>query len=144
MPFRRWDPFFDLLTLHQELFGETTDTSLGDKSGGGWSPPVDIYETPHAFVIKLELAGVDPDKVKIEYRNRRLHVSGERLSHKDTSRKYHQMEMPSGPFEKTFAIPEKVDEEKMDAQYEDGLLEIMVPKTGPSEASRSIRIQSSE
>ncbi len=141
MPFRRWDPFMDLLSIHREIFGESLDFGLMEARQGGWVPAVDIYETQNAYVIKAELPGVDFDQVKLECRQTRLVVAGQRPDHgRDQRRKYHHVERLYGPFERTFQLPEGVDMNKIEAHQDAGVLEILVPKTTKKEP-RSIDVQ---
>ncbi|HUT53892.1 MAG TPA: Hsp20/alpha crystallin family protein [bacterium] len=130
MPYNKWDPLQDLISLHQELFGEGPEFGITESPGSAWSPAVDIYETSGSFVIKAEVPGINPDKIKVEYRDRHLVISGERPARKmEQSRKYHHVERTYGPFERVFSLPYNVDCEAIEAQYQDGVIEVTIPKS---------------
>lgn len=139
MPGKRWDPLQDLLMLHQELFGEGPELSL--EAPAAWAPAVDVYETDNAFVLKAEVPGVDPDKIKVEYRQRRLIVSGERPARKkEASRQYHHVERSHGPFARVFTLPPAVECNEIEAQYQNGVIEVIIPKRAEATA-KSINIK---
>lgn len=129
MPYRRWDPFQDLISLHQELFNESSQMGLAERSDSAWTPAVDIYETPESYVIKAELPGIDPDLIKLEYRDQKLILSGQRPPRsKDHTRKFHQLERSYGPFTRAFMLPDCICCQQIDARYEEGILEVVLPK----------------
>ena len=66
--FSRWDPLHDLLALHERL------NRLGGEDAPGWTPAVDLYETPDRFVLSLELPGLSRDHIKIEIQHETLVV----------------------------------------------------------------------
>ncbi len=95
-----------------------------------WVPATDVYETDEEIVIVVDLAGVkkeeieilvDHDKVTIRGERRRTVRAGGRTS-------YYQLEIPTGPFEREIKLPVPVDASETRAYYEDGLLEIVLPK----------------
>jgi len=139
MPFKRWDPFQDLISLHQEMFGEGAGIRVPSRSA--WTPAVDIFETPSSFVLNVEAPGVDPDKLKVEFADRRIVIQGERTApdHK-RERKYHQVERTYGPFERSIAMPSYVCCDEIEANFENGILQIVVPKTA-KESSRVIKVK---
>jgi HSP20 family molecular chaperone IbpA len=101
-----------------------------------WTPAMDMYETPEAIVVLLELAGVDPDQTEVHTEPNVLIVRGmrrERHPHRehDEPRSYHALEIPYGRFERTIRLPPAVDTEAAQATYRDGLLEIVLPKRLP-------------
>ena len=141
MPSKRWDPLQDLIGLHQEMFGNGSGLGMAESSGAAWSPDIDVYETDQAFVLKAELPGLDPDQIKVEYRNHRLILSGERPAVKpDQMRRYHHVERAYGPFERIFALPYNVQGEAIEAHYQDGVIEVIVPKK-PEPGTRNIDIK---
>lgn len=131
----RWDPFRDLLTLQDRmdrLFQDSITRTRGYEQSlapGFWSPPVDIYETDEAVVLKAELAGLNKNDVTIEIKNSTLVLRGERKFEKDIKEEnYHRIERSYGSFSRTFSLPQTVDHSKVSATFKDGLLEIMIPK----------------
>ncbi len=131
----RWDPFRDLLTLQDRmdrLFQDSMTRNRGYEESlapGFWSPPVDIYETDEAVILKAELAGLNKNDVTIEVKNSTLVLKGERKFEKDIKEEnYHRIERSYGSFSRTFSLPQTVDHSKVGATFKDGLLEITIPK----------------
>jgi HSP20 family protein len=108
-------------------------------------PKTDMFfdKTADAIIVKLELAGIDPDSVVLEARERILHVRGERLDSGRAGRVYQQMEIDYGPFERRLGLPAEVDPTEAKAHYEDGFLEIVLP-VAASKGVRSIPVDMRE
>jgi len=94
-----------------------------------WKPPTDVYETEDEFVVILELAQMKSEEVSITYERGLLFVRGVRKAVPPSERRrYQKMEINYGPFERRVAVSEHVDIERLTAHYEDGFLEIRLPK----------------
>ncbi len=93
-----------------------------------WSPPTDVYETEEKYVIKVEIAGMRDDDFEVAFENAVLMIAGYR-SDLNERRAYHQMEIRFGRFEIAVEIPISVDMEKATAEYRDGFLTIVLPKS---------------
>jgi len=93
-----------------------------------WSPPTDVYEIEENYVIKVEIAGMRDEDFDVAFENNILMISGYR-SDLNERRAYHQMEIRFGRFEIAAEIPVTVDMEKASAEYKDGFLMIVLPKT---------------
>jgi HSP20 family protein len=107
-----------------------------------WTPPADIYETDDALVFQADLPGVATDEVSIEVHNNTLILSGERKHDAAvTEDNYHRVERAYGPFQRSFMLPTMVDQEKVQASYHEGILELRLPKL-ESAKPRRIAIQS--
>ncbi len=133
MTVMRWDPFRDLLTLQDRMNRLFDDSVRGaraaDESTTSWSPAVDIYETENEIVLKAELPEVNQKDIDIQIENSTLTIQGERKP--DTTIKqesYHRIERAYGRFNRSFTLPNLVDQEKIKAEYKDGVLKIELPK----------------
>lgn len=93
-----------------------------------WSPPTDVYETEANYVIKVEIAGMRDEDFEVSVENNILMISGFRADLNER-RAYHQMEIRFGRFELAVEIPATVDIEKAIAEYKDGFLMIVLPKS---------------
>ena len=126
----RWDPFRELTALQSEV------NRLFSKVGGGdvaerqsWTPQIDVIETEDAIKLKAELAGMDPKDINIEVQDNVLTVSGERRFEEEVKEdKYYRIERRYGSFSRSIALPQTVDENRIEAKYDNGLLEVSVPK----------------
>jgi len=70
--FTRWDPWRDLLALHEQI-GQLVGTDAP-----GWTPPVDLYETATEFVLTAELPGLRADQIDVHVEENRIVIRGER------------------------------------------------------------------
>ena len=93
-----------------------------------WSPPTDVYETEENYAVKVEIAGMRDEDFDVAFENNTLWISGYRPD-RNERRAYHQMEIRFGRFELAVEIPIPVDIEKATAEYKDGFLMIVFPKS---------------
>ena len=96
-----------------------------------WSPPTDVYETDASFVVRVEAAGMRESEFKIKVEDNFLVISGIR-SESPERRVYHQMEIRFGEFSTAVEMPMGVDVSKAEAEYEDGFLNVILPKLKPT------------
>src|SRR5674476_388128 len=126
----RWDPFRDLTALQGEvnrLFSRATGGEVGERQS--WTPATDVVETNDAIVLKAELAGMKPEDINIEVQDNVLTVSGERRFQEEVKEdKYYRIERRYGSFSRSIALPQAIDEANIQAEYENGILEVSVPK----------------
>jgi HSP20 family molecular chaperone IbpA len=110
------------------LFSELWRAHFGGHHHGFW-PAVDSYRTenPPRLVVIVELPGIDPEQVQIVLHDRDLIIAGERIRPKTGGRRYHQMEIDHGPFQRRIELHEQVDAEAASAAYERGQLQIVLP-----------------
>jgi HSP20 family protein len=94
-----------------------------------WAPLVDITEDEKEYVIKADLPDVKKEDVKISVQDGVLAISGERKYEKEEKgKKYHRVERSYGSFERIFSVPADAEEEKVSAQFKDGVLMVHLPK----------------
>jgi HSP20 family protein len=128
----RWNP--TVAYLNREPFARLFDSFFGDLpsedvSSRSWVPPVDIQETEDGYRLQAELPGLTRDDVQITLENNVLRLSGERKFEKDVQKEgYHRIERTYGSFARSFALPQQVNGEGVQAAFENGLLTITVPK----------------
>jgi HSP20 family protein len=120
--FARWDPIRDLLAIHQRL-------DRFAPGQGGWMPPVDLFETPDAYVVTAELPGLNRDDLQIDFRDGRLTLSGVRREVGGGCERYQRMERGHGTFSRTFQLPIPIDSEDISADLRDGVLRVVCPKS---------------
>ena len=101
---------------------------VGFVSTPKWRPPADICETEDAFVVVMDIAGVEPGGFAVTFDAGVLTVSGERIEQASGRREYHAMEVKVGPFERRFRFAKRVDPASLKATYELGFLEIRLAK----------------
>ena len=92
-------------------------------------PPVDIYETEKAYVIEAELAGYKQEDVQVNVDKHVLKISSDKQSLKDVDGKKNLVrERIYKKFERSFSLPEDIDEAKIEGEFTDGVLTITLPK----------------
>ena len=126
----RWDPFRDLTALQSEVNRLFSRAGAGDTAERqSWTPSIDVIETDDAIKLKAELAGMEPNDINIEVQDNVLTVSGERRFQEEVKEdKYYRIERRYGSFSRSIALPQTVDESRIDARYDNGVLEVTVPK----------------
>ena len=126
-----------------ELFGEVFDPH---RRRAAFSPAVDVFYVgdPPRAVVHAELAGVNPDEVKVEVRGRELILLGRRLPPQAKGRLYQQLEIEHGSFRRVVPLGADVDADNATAHYEDGILEVTLPLVSERPSSRSVPITGPE
>ncbi len=136
----RWDPVSELSRLSQQLQHYVENwRDIPSLFGEGFAPLADVEETDDAFVVEIELAGVDKEDLNIELSGRRLVVTGERKERERAGilRKRTRM---VGSFRSEVVLPTEVDEDAVTAELDQGVLTVRVPKAA-SERPRRITVQ---
>ena len=138
----RIDPFRELATLF-ENFAEGATTGKDQLMAGTFVPPVDVYEDEHKLMLKLEIPGVNDGDLDIRLENNVLTVKGERKFEKEEKEEnFHRIERRYGSFARTFRLPNTVDGESADANYDKGILSISLAKR-PEAKPKQIKISAS-
>lgn len=100
-----------------------------------WLPATDIVETPEALTLIAELPGLDRKNVDISVDDGILTIRGEKTEeHEKEGKKYHVVERAYGTFQRTFVLPRTVDAGMITAQFGNGLLTVVMPKTVEAKA----------
>ena len=102
------------------------------KAAKAFYPNVDIKEDEKQIVLTSDLPGVDQKDIKVTVEDGTLTLSGERKFEKETDEEnFHRVERSFGSFQRSFSLPETVDDDKIAASYKNGVLELTLPKTKP-------------
>jgi HSP20 family protein len=133
----RWDPFKDLEEISERfnrLFGRMTparrESGREALTVADWAPTVDISEDEKEYLIKAEIPEVDKKDVKVTLQEGVLTIQGERKQEKEEKgRKFHRIERSYGTFVRSFTLPEEVAEDKLKAEFKDGMLFVHLPKS---------------
>ncbi len=107
------------------------DEPFGALRSGLWSPRADIYRTPRGWVVKFDLAGVRPDEVRVDAEPSQIRVSGVRRDRfVERGFRHHSMEISYSRFERTVRLPCRADVAKIETQYEEGMLIVILEIDG--------------
>ncbi len=131
----RWEPVRELNTIQTEmnrLFNTFFDTPAGGHGLSAhrrWVPAMDLLETDESFVLRADLPGLSEGDVNIELEDNVLTVSGERKGeHEERKEGYYRVERSFGRFSRSLTLPDGVDADAVRANFEDGVLEVRIPK----------------
>jgi len=95
-----------------------------------WTPPCDIYETEKELVLKMELPDMKKEDVHVTVENNVLTLRGERKFEETVAREnFHRIERTYGEFLRTFTLPPFIEGNKISAEFKDGMLMVMLPRT---------------
>lgn len=115
--------------LEGNLFAESFAQPLG------FLPATDVSETKDLVTLAIELPGLEKKDLDIDIEDGVLTVRGEKLEEKkEDDKKYHLVERTYGSFQRAFALPRTVDTTKITAEFEKGVLKVLLPKTPESQA----------
>lgn len=105
----------------------------------GWAPVVDIQEDEKEIAIVAELPGLKPEEVEVTCENGVLNIRGEKSEERkenDQNRRYHLVERSYGAFSRSFQLPQGLDESKIEASFDNGVLTVHVPKAALPQPKR--------
>lgn len=129
----RWEPFREMRRIHDML-----DRVMDDSWGGStqWyegMAPIDVYQTDDEIVVEAVMPGVSPDDIDISVTGDTLTLRGnvqiEREdSNGDSQRRYHVRERRYTSFARSITLPSSVDADKAQAEFENGILSLHIPK----------------
>ncbi|MBZ5521276.1 MAG: Hsp20/alpha crystallin family protein [Acidobacteriia bacterium] len=133
----RRDPFFELTSLRDRM-NQLFNQSFGGFEGFGleqpltetnFLPPVDISEDEHNIMLQAEIPGMKAEELNITLENNVLTITGDRkFKEEEKKENYHRIERRYGKFTRSFTLPASVDGEKVNAVFENGVLNITLPK----------------
>jgi HSP20 family protein len=131
----RLDPFREFVTIQDRMnrlfrdsYGnnESREESLNNTS---FAPPVDVYEDEHNVILKIEVPGIDEKDIDVCIENNTMTVHGERkFEQEEKEENYRRVERQYGSFTRTFTLPQTVDQESVQADYDKGVLKIKLSK----------------
>ena len=131
----RWEPVAELNTIQNEmnrLFNTVFDQQQTGRSNGTtrrWLPAMDLVETADHYVLRADLPGLSDDDVTIQLEDSTLTISGERKTeHEGQQEGYYRLERAFGSFSRSLTLPDGVDADNVQAQFDRGVLEIRIPK----------------
>ena len=150
----RWDPFQDLRDAQDEMAQMTQMAQMsprlahalglhGQPQGSGraattaWAPALDISERKDAYLVTVELPGIKPEDLDITMEDGLLTIQGERqFTQESSEQQFHRVERRYGAFRRSITLPAQVQAEQIEASFEDGVLQILVPKMEEAKPKR--------
>jgi HSP20 family protein len=104
----------------------------------GWAPAVDMYEQDNEIVVKTELPGMEKQDIQVGVTDETLTIEGERKTETEIKEEdYYCCERSSGRFYRAIALPTEVEVAKITATYQNGVLEVHLPKTKEAKSTKT-------
>jgi HSP20 family protein len=145
----RWDPFQDLRDAQEEMaqMGQMSPMLAhalglhgqpqGSATATAWAPALDISERKDAYLVTVELPGVEAEDLEITMEDGLLTIQGERhFAHDSPEQQFHRVERRYGAFRRSITLPAQVQAEQIEATFENGVLQIVVPKMEEAKPKR--------
>ena len=130
----KWEPFGEV----DRFFEDFTIPSLKNL---GTDLAVDVYEEGDNVVAKMNVPGVDPEKISVSVEDNALRVSGAHEEEKEEKKKhYYYKEIKKGSFERVVSLPQSVLKDKVSAEYKNGTLVVTLPKANKGESSHKVQV----
>ena len=131
-----WRPFRELEELErrlEETFGRPFPAAMWRRlplEERGWAPAIEVFEKEDKFVVKAELPGMEEKDIDVSVVGDTLTIKGEKKAESEVKEEdYYFCERSYGSFFRSIAVPSNVDTKKIEANYENGVLEVSLPKT---------------
>ncbi len=140
-----YDVHGEMNRLFDEMFGGLARRPGGRQGEGAadsWSPALDVLHDDGDVLVRAELPGVKPDDVEITLSRGVLTISGQRKAEQEQQGQgYYVRERRYGSFRRSLMLPEGIDESKINARYEDGVLEVRITGAAAVQEPKKIQIQ---
>ncbi len=140
----KFDPIKDFRDLERRMQGALEFPETAELSNvSGFLPAVNTREGEYAYHVEVDLPGVKKEDIHVDLKDGVLTISGERKNKKEVKKKdYYKMESSYGKFQRSFTLPENTDAENIEANSQDGVLEVVIPKMKRSEKeTKKIKIK---
>lgn len=128
----RWSPMWEPFEEVDEMMNRLPSLSNLSQMQKAFVPAMDIYQTDKAVVVETPLAGVKPEDVEVSVEKGVLTIQGQsQKEHEVDEKNYYRKEVRSGSFFRQVAMPVQVVEDKVSAEFSEGVLKITCPKSSP-------------
>ena len=137
----RYNPNDFVPSTFSSLVDRFFNESVVRNGGSVFTPKVDVIETETSYEVQLAAPGVSKDDFKIEVNDNSLTVSGERkFSNEKKEKNFHTIETQYGAFSRSFSLPDNADGTKINAKYNNGILELIIPKDEKKILKQTIKV----
>ena len=129
----RYEPWRLMGRLHREidqLFGDAFATETDGNKVVAWTPSVDVHEEQDRYTVRADLPGVEAKDIDVTAAGGVLTIRGSRnIEKRENQKGYERLERLSGDFLRRFSLPENARAEDIKAKHNNGVLEVVIPKT---------------
>jgi HSP20 family protein len=117
------------------------DESVARTGGSVFVPKVDVVENESSFELHIAAPGMNKEDFKVEFNEGALTISGERkLSNEQKEKNFRSIETHYGSFQRTFNLPDNIVADKINAKYNNGILEVTIPKDEKKVVKQTIKV----
>lgn len=117
------------------------DANIAENSEVFTRPDFNVYETDKEFVVEAAVPGMEKKDFNIEVNDNILEISSQKeMKVENKDQKYYYKGFCYGSFKKSYSLPENVDKDKIGANYENGILKVLIPKDKEAKIVRQIKI----
>ena len=129
------------LVSFSNLVDRFFNDTIGNTGGSSFQPRTDVAETEKTYEIQLAVPGMKKEDFKLELNESHLTISGERKFNEEKKEKnFHSVETFYGSFSRSFRLPKNVEASKITASYNNGILEVTLPKDETKALKASIKV----
>ncbi|HLZ16212.1 MAG TPA: Hsp20/alpha crystallin family protein [Cyclobacteriaceae bacterium] len=137
----RYNPNDFVPSTFSSLVDRFFNESLARSGGSVFTPKVDVIENDNAYEVQVAVPGLNKEDFKIEINDNYLTVSGERkFTNEKKDKSFHSIETNYGSFSRSFTLPENADGAKVTAKYNNGILELVIPKDEKKILKQTIKV----
>lgn len=137
----RYNPTDYVPTTFSSMIDRFFNENLTRTGGSTFVPKVDIIENEKNFEVLVAVPGMKKEDFNIELKDNMLTISGERkFSEEKKDKNFHSIETQYGSFSRSFSMPENVDASKINAKYNEGILELVIPKDEKKALKSTIKV----
>jgi HSP20 family protein len=134
------DPFETLLALQRALDSRIASDWMGRGTAAiGSFPPINIFQKDDDFVAVVELPGIEKNDLEIEAKENTIRIRGKKIIAYGEQASVHRRERISGVFDRTISVPVRIEPDRINAEYRDGILALFIPRA-EADKPRSIKI----
>jgi HSP20 family protein len=140
-----YDPLSEMNRLFGEMFGgpaRRQGTGQEQQQVTGWAPAIDVVQRDEDLVVRAEIPGATPEDVDITVQDGVLTISGKLEEEREEERQgYLVRERRSGTFRRSLQLPQDVDEDQINARFENGILEVTIPGAAAGREPKRIQVE---
>jgi HSP20 family protein len=129
---RYWQPWREMDLMRNQLdqlFNEMTQTPKSQSKPTAWRPAIELKDEGNNIVVRAQLPGVDAKDLNVEVTKEAVSISGERqYEQKNEENRFFKSEFHYGQFQRIVPLPAAVQNDKVQAEYKDGILTLTLPK----------------
>ena len=135
------DPFETLFAFQRALENRLSSDWLGTSTAAtGTYPPINVFQQGDDLVAIVELPGVDRENLNIQAKENTIRIAGQKTINYPESVSVHRRERLSGAFDRTLVVPMQIDSDRIQAEYNDGLLALFIPRA-EKDKPRTIQVR---